>query len=133
MKDKKKNTSAFSIFGNATVTSANGSNSNAISKVTSTISIDVAGLIAKGKELLEDKMLDTSSGKLKFFQAQGKEILKEKPELAKQFEQATNTSGFYKMADSENPEIAIKHNQERSHMYALDAVKRGIEFLEMLL
>ena len=131
MKDKTKNTSAVSIFGAATATSANGDESRAKSKVTSTVNItvDVAGLIAKGKSLLEDTTLDTSSGKLSSFRALGKELLKDISGLADEFEKATNTSGVYQLVTSEE---GRKKNQEASHNYAIDAVKRGIEFLEML-
>jgi predicted double-glycine peptidase len=134
MKDKTNNTSAFSIFGAATATSATGDNSKSNSKVTSIvdITVDVAGLISKGKELLEDESLDSSSGKLKSFRALGKELLKDSPNLAEQFEQATNLSGVYRIVNSENMEAGIKQNQEASHKYAYEAVKRGIEFLEML-
>ena len=131
MKDKKNNTSAVSIFGPATATSANGGNSNSESKVisTTTIAVDVASLIAKGKMLLEDESLDISSGKLNSFRALGKELLKDYPDLAEQFEKATNLSGSYIMTDSAK---GIKENQERSHKTALNAVQRGIDFLEML-
>jgi hypothetical protein len=127
MKDKIKNTSALSIFGSATATSANGDASIAKSKVTSpvTITIDLAGLISRGRALLDDVSLDTSSGKLSSFRALGKTLLKDAPELAAQFEQTTGSSGVYKIGDPE-------YNQKKSHEYALDAVKRGIDFLEML-
>jgi len=127
MKDKTKNTSALSIFGSATATSANGDESTSKSEVTSpvTITIDLAGLISRGKSLLDDVSLDTSSGKLSSFRALGKTLLKDVPELAKQFEQTTGLSGVYKIGDTE-------HNQKKSHENALEAVKRGIEFLEML-
>jgi hypothetical protein len=89
MKNKTKNTSALSIFGSATATSANGDASTSKSKVTSpvTITIDLAGLISRGKTLLDDVSLDTSSGKLSSFRALGKTLLKDVPELAAQFEQ----------------------------------------------
>jgi hypothetical protein len=134
MKDKTKNTTAFSLFGPATATSANGDNGKSNSKTTSVVNItvDVAGLIAKGKALLEDESLDTSSGKLKFFRALGKELLKNHPELAKQFEQATSLSYFSKNPFSLNSESEIKEHKERSRKCAIDAVQRGIEFLEML-
>jgi len=127
MKDKTKNTSALSIFGAATATSANGENSTSKSNVTSpvTITIDLGGLISKGKELLEDVSLDSSSGKLSSFRALGKTLLKDVPELASQFENTTSISGVYKIG---NPE----YNQIKSHENAIEAVKRGIEFLEML-
>ena len=134
MKDKKNNTSAFSIFGAASATSANGESSRSTSKVLSTvpISVDVAGLITKGKELLQDSNLDTSSGKIKSFRALGRELLKESPNLAEEFEKATNLSGVYSIIDSMNPEIGMKKNQDASHKYAFEAVQRGIEFLEMI-
>jgi hypothetical protein len=134
MKDKKNNTAAFSLFGSATATSANGDKSNSESRVTSStvIDVDVAGLIAKGKILLKDESLDISSGKLKSFKALGKELLKNSPNLAEQFEQATNLSGSFIMIDSANREAGIKENQERSHKTAINAVQRGIDFLEML-
>jgi hypothetical protein len=134
MKNKTKNTSAVSIFGAATATSANGDKSTSKSKVTSsvTIAVDVAGLISKGKELLEDASLDTSSGKLSSFRTLGKTLLKGIPELAEQFERTTNLSMAYKIIDANNPDEGIRINQERSHECALNAVKRGIEFLEML-
>jgi len=127
MKDKKENTSAISIFGSATATSANGDESTSKSKVTSpvTITIDLAGLISRGKSLLDDVSLDTSSGKLASFRSLGKTLLKEVPELATQFEKTTGLSGSYKIGDTE-------YNQKKSHEYAIEAVKRGIEFLEML-
>ena len=134
MKDKKNNSLAISIFGPAAATSANGGKSNSESRVTSTttIAVDVAGLIAKGKMLLEDESLDTSSGKLKSFLALVKELLKDSPNLVEQFEKAINLSGSFTMIDSANREAGIKKNQERSHMIALKAVQRGIDFLEML-
>jgi hypothetical protein len=134
MKDKTNNTSAFSVFGPAAATSANGNSSKSNSKVTSTvdITVDIASLIVKGKELLEDKFLNTSSGKLKSFRALGKKLLKENHDLAEEFEKATNLSGRYKIIDSDAPEIGQKTNEELSHKYALDAVQRGIDFLEML-
>ena len=134
MKNKKNNTSAFSLFGSATATSANGDKSNSESRVISTtaISVDVGGLIAKGKMLLEDESLDISSGRLKSFRALGKELLKNSPNLAEQFEQATNLSGSFILIDSANREAGIKENQERSHKTAINAVQRGIDFLEML-
>jgi hypothetical protein len=133
MKDKTKNTTAFSLFGSASATSANGADSNSESKAISTVNItvDIAGLISKGKELLEDESLDTSSGKFKFFQARGKEILKERPELAKEFEKITNWSGFLKMVDSGDTDAEME-NKKRRHQYAFEAVKRGVEFLELL-
>ncbi|GHV94495.1 hypothetical protein AGMMS50293_08150 [Spirochaetia bacterium] len=133
MKDKKKNTSAVSIFGPATATSANGNASNSISKTTSTvnIAIDVAGLIAKGKELLSDETIDTSSGKITSFRALGKVLLKDIPELAGEFEKTTNLSGAYKLLDSSDTSVEIE-NKRRSHQYAVEAIKRGIEFLESL-
>jgi hypothetical protein len=134
MKDKTKNTAAVSIFGAATATSANGDESTSKSKVTSsvTITVDIAGLISKGKELLSDTSLNTSSGKLSSFRALGKALLKDIPGLAEQFEQTTSLSGVYEILDSKNQDAGIKRNQENSHKYALDAVERGIEFLEML-
>jgi hypothetical protein len=134
VRDKTNNTSAFSIFGAASSTSTNGSNSRSNSKVTSTvdITVDVTGLIAKGKELLEDESLNTSSGKFKSFRALGKELLKDNPNLADQFEQTTNSSGIYKIINSEDQENGLKINQELSHKYAVEAIQRGIDFLEML-
>jgi hypothetical protein len=134
MKDKTKNTSAVSIFGAATATSANGDDSMSKSKVTSTVTItvDVAGLISKGKDLLEDATLDTSSGKLSSFRALGKALLKDISELAERFEQTTSVSGTYEITDNSNPDVGMKRNQEKSHKYALEAVKRGIDFLEMI-
>jgi hypothetical protein len=127
MKDKTQNTSALSIFVPATATSANGDASSSKAKVTSavTITIDLAGLISRGKALLNDMSLDTSSGKLSSFRALGKTLLKDAPELAAQFEKTTGLSGFYRIGDPE-------YNQKKSHEYAIDAVKRGIDFLEML-
>ena len=134
MKNKAKNTTAISIFGAATATSANGENSNSNSKVSSVvpINVNISGLIAKGKELLKDVNLNTSSGKLKSFRSLGKELLKDYPVLAEEFEQTTNLSGVYKFIDSTNPETGIKSNQVASHKYALDAVQRVLEFLETL-
>ena len=135
MKNKTNNTSAFSIFGAASATSANGDSSKSISRVTSSvdIAIDIAGLIEKGKELLNDEFLNSSSGKIKSFRALGKELLKEKPNLAEQFEKATNLSGVYKIIDSDSPETGRKINEELSHKYAVEAVQKGIDFLEMLM
>lgn len=134
MKDKTKNTSALSIFGAATATSANGNESNSNAKITSTVTInvDVAGLISKGKSLLDDNTLNTSSGKLSSFRALGATLLKDKPELAKQFERSTSATGVYKIVNARNPDEGIKQNQEADHKYALEAVQRGIDFLEML-
>jgi hypothetical protein len=134
MKNKEKNTSAVSIFGAATATSANGTESKSDSRVTSTVSInvDVAGLIAKGEEILQDELIDASSGKVKAFRALGKEFLKNFPDLQKEFEQTTNLSGSYKLINSENEEEGIKENQELSHKYALRAIQNGIDFLRSL-
>jgi len=131
---KNNNTSAFSIFGSATATSANGNNSKSDSKVTSTVNIavDIGNLIAKAKALLDDKFLNSSSGKLKSFRALGKELLKENPNLALEFEKATNLSGVYKIINSDVPESGQKINDELSHKYAIEAVQRGIDFLEMI-
>jgi hypothetical protein len=134
MKDKTNNTSAFSIFGAAAATSANGNGSKTNSKVTSTvdITVDIAGLVAKGKELLEDETLNISSGKIKSFRALGKELLKDKPNLSEEFEKTTNLSGVFKFINSDAPEIGQKTNEELSHKYAHEAVQRGIDFLVML-
>jgi hypothetical protein len=134
MQDKNNNTSAFSLFGAATATSANGDKGKSNSSVTSIvdITVDVAGLIAKGKALLEDESLDTSSGKLKSFLALGKQLLKHHPDLAQQFEKTTNLSYFSKNPFSLNSESEIKEHKERSHKCAIDAVQRAIDFLEML-
>jgi hypothetical protein len=135
MKDKTKNTSAVSIFGTATATSANGDNGKSNVKVTSVVNItvDVAGLITKGKTLLEDESLDTSSGKFKSFQALGKELLKDSPNLVEGFVKATNWGGVYSFNNPVNPKTGKTKNEEASHKYAVEAVQRGIEFLEMLL
>ena len=134
MKNKEKNTTAVSIFGAATATSANGSESKSDSKVTSTVSInvDVAGLITKGEEILQDELLDSSSGKVNAFRASGKELLKNFPDLQKGFEQTTNLNGVYKIVNSKNQKAGIKENQELSHKYALKAVQNGIDFLRSL-
>jgi hypothetical protein len=134
MKDKKNNTSALSIFGAATATSASGSNSKSDSKITTTvaINIDLAGLIAKGEEILQDELLATSSGKVRSFLALGKELLKDSPSLQKEFEQTTNLSGVYKIGNSGNEEMGINENQKLSHKYALRAVQNGIDFLRSL-
>jgi hypothetical protein len=134
MKNKTNNTSAFSVFGAASATSANGNSSKSNSTVTSSvdITVDIAGLITKGKDLLSDEFLNSSSGKLRSFRALGKELFKNNPNLAEQFEKATNLSGAYRMIDSASPEIGTKINEELSHKYAFEAVQRGIDFLEML-
>jgi hypothetical protein len=134
MKNKTKNTAAVSIFGPATATSANGDESRANSKVTSTVDIKVtvAGLISQGKELSGDSSLDNSSGKLSSFLALGQELLKDRPELAKGFEQATTVGGAYGIIDYRNPEPGTKRSQEASHNQAIAKIKRGIEFLESL-
>jgi hypothetical protein len=135
MKDKTNNTSAISIFGAATATSANGSSSKSESRVTSTsaISVDVAGLIAEGKELLEDASLNASSGALECFRAKGKELFKDSLGLAEQFEKATNPPySNYRVVNAANPDVGEKSNQAVSHKYALEAVQRGIEFLEKI-
>jgi hypothetical protein len=84
----------------------------------------MTSLIEKGKELLEDESLNDSSGKLSAFRAAGKTLLKDNPELAVQFEKTTHMNAGSGIADC--------RTQEASHKCAVDAVKRGIDFLEIL-
>jgi len=132
MSDKTRNTTAFTVFGNATATSANGNNSESHPNVVSTVHINIdlselAKLITKGKELLQEKFLEASNGKLIFFKSSGKELLKEHPDLLEGFEKAIRINQYSVLFEKADKK------QEASHECVINAVQNGVSFLEMVL